>query len=90
LRRRFVKLVRNTKSPIAEAAVRQIATLYGGADGTWRIASGEAGRATGAFCTDAAAGATEGNHVLLPVLALWRRQALWLTASEFVRSGLGG
>jgi len=28
LRRRFVKLVRNTKSPIAEAAVRQIATLY--------------------------------------------------------------
>jgi hypothetical protein len=27
-RRRFVKLVRNTKSPIAEAAVRQIATLY--------------------------------------------------------------
>ncbi|MER9972222.1 IS66 family transposase, partial [Mesorhizobium sp. M0060] len=28
LRRRFVKLARNTKSPIAEAAVRQIATLY--------------------------------------------------------------
>jgi hypothetical protein len=28
LRRRFVKLVRNTKSPIAEAAVRQIAALY--------------------------------------------------------------
>ena len=28
LRRRFVKLVRSTKSPIAEAAVRQIATLY--------------------------------------------------------------
>ena len=28
LRRRFVKLVRNTKSPIADAAVRQIATLY--------------------------------------------------------------
>ena len=28
LRRRFVKLVRNTKSPIAEAAVRQIATPY--------------------------------------------------------------
>ena len=28
LRRRFVKFVRNTKSPIAEAAVRQIATLY--------------------------------------------------------------
>ena len=28
LRRRFVKLVRNTKSPIAEATVRQIATLY--------------------------------------------------------------
>jgi Transposase IS66 family len=28
LRRRFVKLVRNTKSPIAEAAVRQTATLY--------------------------------------------------------------
>lgn len=27
LRRRFVKLARNTKSPIAEAAVRQIATL---------------------------------------------------------------
>ena len=28
LRRRFVKLMRNSKSPIAEAAVRQIATLY--------------------------------------------------------------
>ena len=28
LRRRFVKLVRNSKSPIAEAAVRQIAQLY--------------------------------------------------------------
>ena len=28
LRRRFVKQMRNTKSPIAEAAVRQIATLY--------------------------------------------------------------
>jgi len=28
LRRRFVKLMRNTKSPIAEAAVRQIAALY--------------------------------------------------------------
>jgi hypothetical protein len=28
LRRRFVKLTRNTKSPIAEAAVRQIAALY--------------------------------------------------------------
>ena len=28
LRRRFVKLVRSNKSPIAEAAVRQIATLY--------------------------------------------------------------
>lgn len=28
LRRRFVKLARNQKSPIAEAAVRQIATLY--------------------------------------------------------------
>jgi hypothetical protein len=28
LRRRFVKLVRNTKSPIAEASVRQIAALY--------------------------------------------------------------
>ena len=28
LRRRFVKLVRNTKSPIAEAAIRQIAALY--------------------------------------------------------------
>lgn len=28
LRRRFVKLVRNTKSPIAEAALRQIAALY--------------------------------------------------------------
>lgn len=28
LRRRFVKLVRNTKSPIAEIAVRQIAALY--------------------------------------------------------------
>jgi len=28
LRRRFVKLARNTKSPIAEAAVRQIAMLY--------------------------------------------------------------
>ncbi|MER8402142.1 transposase [Mesorhizobium sp. M1348] len=28
LRRHFVKLARNTKSPIAEAAVRQIATLY--------------------------------------------------------------
>ena len=28
LRRRFVKLVRNTKSPIAEAAVRHIAELY--------------------------------------------------------------
>jgi transposase len=28
LRRRFVKLVRNSKSPIAEAAVRYIAQLY--------------------------------------------------------------
>lgn len=28
LRRRFVKLMRNSKSPIAEAAVRQIAALY--------------------------------------------------------------
>ena len=28
LRRRFVKQMRNTRSPIAEAAVRQIATLY--------------------------------------------------------------
>src|SRR3546814_2646584 len=28
LRRRFVKLVRNTKSPIAEAALRHIAALY--------------------------------------------------------------
>ena len=28
LRRRFVKQMRNTKSPIAEAAVRQIAALY--------------------------------------------------------------
>ncbi|SMF86058.1 Transposase, partial [Tistlia consotensis USBA 355] len=28
LRRRFVKLVRNAKSPIAEAAIRQIAALY--------------------------------------------------------------
>jgi hypothetical protein len=28
LRRRFVKLARNTKSPIAEAAIRQIAALY--------------------------------------------------------------
>ena len=28
LRRRFVKLVRNTKSPIAETAVRHIAALY--------------------------------------------------------------
>jgi transposase len=28
LRRRFVKLMRNTKSPIAEAAVNQIASLY--------------------------------------------------------------
>ncbi|WP_271591096.1 IS66 family transposase, partial [Bradyrhizobium sp. CCBAU 65884] len=28
LRRRFVKLVRNSKSPIAEAAVRHIAQLY--------------------------------------------------------------
>jgi transposase len=28
LHRRFVKLMRNTKSPIAEAAVRQIAALY--------------------------------------------------------------
>jgi hypothetical protein len=28
LRRRFVKLMRNTKSPIAEAAIRQIAALY--------------------------------------------------------------
>ena len=28
LRRRFVKQMRNTKSPVAEAAVRQIATLY--------------------------------------------------------------
>jgi transposase len=28
LRRRFVKLMRNTKSPIAEAAVRHIAALY--------------------------------------------------------------
>ncbi|NOJ44556.1 IS66 family transposase [Bradyrhizobium australiense] len=28
LRRRFVKLMRNTKSPIAEAAVKQIASLH--------------------------------------------------------------
>ncbi|MGC8006355.1 IS66 family transposase, partial [Salmonella enterica] len=28
LRRRFVKLARNSKSPIAEAAVRHIAQLY--------------------------------------------------------------
>lgn len=45
LRRRFVKLVRNTKSPIAEAAVRQIAALYAvdamvrGASPTVRLAA---------------------------------------------------
>src|SRR6202008_4457211 len=38
LRRRFVKLVRSTKSPTAEAAVRQIAALYA-VDATVRGAS---------------------------------------------------
>jgi transposase len=40
LRRRYVKLVRNTKSPIAEAAVRQIAALYA-VEATMRGASAE-------------------------------------------------
>ncbi|WP_263483516.1 MULTISPECIES: IS66 family transposase [unclassified Mesorhizobium] len=52
LRRRFVKLARNTKSPIAEAAIRQIAALYAIEPPVRGIASSPACRSTGLFRAD--------------------------------------